>query len=38
VLIAIATFKTKYVYAVDKVVDICMRTEPSGLKTIDEVY
>jgi hypothetical protein len=38
VLIAIGNFKNKYVYAVDKVVEICMRTELSGLKTIDEVY
>jgi hypothetical protein len=38
VLIAIGNFKSKYVYAVDKVVEICMRTEMSGLKTVEEVY
>jgi hypothetical protein len=38
VLIAIANFKNNNVYAVDKVVEICMRTEASGLKSVDEVY
>jgi hypothetical protein len=38
VLIAIANFKGTHVYAVDKVVEICMRTEQSGLKSVDEVF
>lgn len=38
VLISIGKFRHKYVYAVDKVVEICMRTEESGLKSIDEIF